>query len=247
MQNTTTIVHRLMLALRLVDTTTGHNIPGRLVSVAVNGVPVRFLEKVQGVLLFTKLEPAQFTLSVCAKGYEPVSRQVDLHAAAQHMPLLELALLPDDAHAEGLPLTAMTGTLCGIRNLYAVRHRPSNCLVRFFDKRTKTLNIFNPNRLLLDGLFYAVVDEKKPCAEPIHIVRCIDEEHLLLQGDVTMALQSYCSISPMVMGRCEGNGAYCLKLRLDDPGANWVIGWTVREQTHFRLCALKDLAQLKLE
>lgn len=247
MQKTCTIVHRLCMVLRLVDATTGKNISGKYARVYADDKPQAFLEKLEGMLLFREIEPERFTLRICADGYDPVQRTVDLKELDEHMPLLEVALIPSDQHRGGLPLVVLNGTLKGIEDLYAARHRADNCWVRLFDKRSKVLNVFNPNRLMLDGLLYAVVDEKEPCAQPFRIVKCLDDEHLQLDRDLTMTLQSYCSVSPVVSGRCEADGSYCLKLRQDDLNANWIVGWTVDGQTRFRLCPLKDIPLLCLE
>lgn len=247
MQKIFTVVHRLSMVLRLVDATTGKNISGKNTRVYFDKTPQPFLEKLEGVLLFRQAEPERFILRVCASGYEPTERPVDLKTLDEHMPLVEMALIPSDDHHDGLPLVTLSGKRKGIESLYAARHRTSNCWVRFFDKRGKVLNVFNPNNLMLDGLFYAVVDEKEPCAEQFRIVKCLDEEHLQLDRDLKMTLQSYCSVSPVFPGRCDAEGNYCLKLRQDDPNGNWIISWTVDGQTHFHLCPLKDIPFFQLE
>ena len=52
MEKTTVFTHSLDLALRLVDTTSGRGVSGRGMAVRIDGKPVRFGEKGDGMLIF---------------------------------------------------------------------------------------------------------------------------------------------------------------------------------------------------
>lgn len=69
MEKTTVFTHSLDLALRLVDTTSGRGVSGRGMAVRIDGKPVRFGEKGDGMLIFQNLGTRRFRLEISSPAY----------------------------------------------------------------------------------------------------------------------------------------------------------------------------------
>lgn len=216
--------HRLALALRPVDTTSGAQVSGRSLTVLIDGKPVRFGDK-GGILIFQQLEKRQFRLEIRSPYYETETRQVDLDALPAAMPLLELPLIPSTGYPGHTEFLTLEGTLAGIRQLTAVRAGDNACMIREFDTRKRMMKLFNPHHLSLDRVCYGLVDPDAGSYEPFRIVKLIDNETVKIDRVLETAYRNYFPITPLVMGKCSEDGGYCLRVRDEYEQARWIVRW----------------------
>lgn len=247
MEKTLVFTHRLDMALRLVDTTSGWNISGHKISVFADGEQVRFSEKGDHMLIFQNLGKRAFHMKITSPDYEPVEREVDLDTMSSGVPLLEVHLIPGRNFPGGTEFLEMEGLLPGIRELSAVRLGDNACLIREFDSRRRMVTVFNPHRLALDRVQYAVVDPDRGMFEPFQIQRQVNDQTLKIDRLLEMPFKNYFPITPEVFGVTRPDGSYCLRLRDDAKDARWLIRWVTDGDPQFRMVDFRKTERLKLE
>ena len=241
MEKTLVFTHRLDLALRLIDTTSGRNV--RNPAVSIDGTPVRFGAKGGGILIFQNLGSRQFRLQAAAPGFVKTAADVDLDALNSAYPLLELHMLPD----AGEEFFTLSGRLPGITALSAVRAGENTCLMREFDARKRLAKIFNPHRLAIDRLHYALVDPDKAIFEPFQVLRTVDDQTVKTDRVLEMPFRNYFPVSPVVLGRTESNGDYLLRVRDEGTQALWYVRWEAAGEVHFQTVDFRASPRLEVE
>ena len=245
MKKITVFTHSLDLALRLVDTTSGTAVSGGSIEAYLDGSRVRFEEK-GGVLIFQKLPARQFQLELRSPYYEPEAREIDLDAMTG-MPLLEQHLIPSAGYPGGTELLTLEGSLPGIDSLTAVRAGDNACMIRAFDPRKRLMTIFNPHHLALERVHYALVDPDSGRYEPFDIVKRTDDRTVKADRVPEMEFRNYFPITPLVLGKCGGDGDYCLRVRDDGSQARWIVRWEVDGTPYFRTLDFREDAHPHLE
>ena len=247
MEKTVVFTHRLDLAVRLVDTTSGREVSARGITVCVDGRPVAFGEKGTGMLILQNLGTRRFRLEISSSAYERAEAEVDLDALGKGIPLLELSLIPGPDYPGGAEFQTLEGHLPGIRNLSAVRAGDNACLIREFDPRRRMVKLFNPHHLALDRLLYALVDPDNGCYEPFRIIRRVDDQTIKTDRILETAFRNYFPISPAVMGLCSEDGHYCLRVRDDGTACKWLVRWEEQGIPRFRTVDFRQEQNPRLE
>lgn len=247
MVKTLVFTHSLSLALRVVDTATGRGVPGRDLSVSIDGKKTRFQEKDDGVLVFQNLASRAFALEVTSPYYDRAVRQVDLDQMDPKLPLLELELIPGKNFPQWAELQELEGVLPGIQTLDAVSAGDNSCLIQEFDPRRRVMKLFNPHHLALERMAYALVDPEGSCYESFHIVKRIDDQTIKIDRAPEMSFRNSFPITPVVAGRCRGDGTYRLCTRREMGGARWLVRFTADNTVFFRLVDFRDTPHPRLE
>lgn len=244
MEQTSVFTHRLDLALRLVDTTTGRNISGRTARILIDGKQFHFGEKSDSLLILQNLEHERFQLNVTPKGYETLELEVDRTKLDKTLPLLEVHMIPSasDPSTEP-PLLRLEGTQEGMTSLLAVRESDHAILARDFDPRKRLLTVFNPHHLSLDRIHYALVDPDRHRCEPFRVEKSIHENTIKLDHMLEMPIRNSFPVSPIVFGRTEADGSYRLMVRDDRTEAKWLIRAEVNGAVWYRRIDFRAEAQ----
>jgi hypothetical protein len=245
MEKISVFTYRLAFALRLVDTTSGRPVNSGGVQVFMDGAPAHFQPK-GGVLVFQDLKKRTFRLRVTSGGYEPMETEVELDALDAKLPLLEAYLIPN-ANFPGVEFLTLAGTLPGIGSLSAVRAGDNACLIREFEPRKRMAKLFNPHHLAMDRVRYALMDPDKGCYEPFNIVRVVDDQTIRVDRVLETAFKNYFPVTPLVLGRTDPDGSYCLRVRDDATAAKWLVRWEEQEQAHFRMVDFREQRCPRLE
>ncbi len=238
--------HSLNLALRLVDTTSGADIPGWELEIRIDGQLTRCEEK-GGVLIFQNLRQRQFSLSLRSPHYEPVDQAVDLDALPHGLPLMELPMIPSANFPGGTEFLTLEGTLPGISALSAVRSGENACMIREFEPRKRLMKLFNPHHLSLDRMLYGLVDPDHGSYEPFRILHMADDQTAKTDRVLETAFRNYFPVSPMVLGKWDETGRYCLRVRDDGTQARWIIRWEAGGTAHFQTVDFREDPAPRLE
>ena len=247
MEKILVFTHRLDLALRLVDTTSGRNVSGRNVTVLADGEPIRFSEKQDQVLVFQNLGKRKFRMKILSPAFEEAETEVDLDALGRGLPLLEIHLVPSEQYPGGATFFTLQGLLPGIGELAAVRVGDKACLMREFDPRKRLAKVFNPHHLALDRVYYALLDPDRGIYEPFRILRLVDDQTLKVDRILEMSFKNYFPVTPEVLGKTRPDGSYCLRLRDEGQDARWVIRWKINGENRFRMVNFREGVPLPLE
>ena len=241
-----TIVHRLGLALRLIDTTTGFPVQDRAVRILWDGETVHPMFRTDGSMIFLDSRQEDFTLDVSLPGFEPCRTEVRYGKLDPQLPLVELHMIPaDDYRLSRYPCLGVEGTMPGIQTLDGVRAGESPCLIREQDPRRRLITIFNPHNLELNRTWYALVDPDRGVYEPFAVARRVNDQQYKLDRPLEMEFRNYFPICPLVFGSAAPNGKYRLKVRDDATSARWILRWVAGEQTNFATLDLRVRHQLE--
>ena len=247
MEQITVFTHALDLALRLVDTTSGQNVSGRAVEVRIDGCLTRFAVKGDGVLIFQNLGKRRFRLELSSPAFEPEAREVDLDAMGKEYPLLEIHLIPGEHYPGTTEFLTLRGVMPGIGGLSAVRAGDNACLIRAFDARKRLATLFNPHHLALDRVEYALVDPDREQYEPFRILRSVDDQTVKTDRILETPFQNYFPVSPLILGKTNPDGSYCLRVRDDARQARWIIRWEAGGEPRFRTVDFRQEPEAHLE
>ena len=246
MERSRVFTYSLKLALRLVDTTTGKEVTGYGLEIRMDGAAERFTLK-GGVLIFQELEKRAFQMEVSTFAYEPVSMPVDLDTLDKNLPMIEIHLIPSDGHPGRMELLMMKGTFPGIEELCAVRMQDNVCMIRDFDPGKRLMKIFNPHRLALDRVFYALVDPDEKVFESFRILRVEDDQIAKIDRVLETRFRNYFPVTPVVFGQVRPDGSYCLRVRDDWENAQWLVRWSAEGKTYYRVFDLHEEKELPME
>lgn len=243
MEKITVFTHKLDLALRPVDTTSGLPVHDRDLAVYLNGDRVRGEPK-GGLLIFQNLPCRRFRLELRSPQYEAEEREVDLDAMPSGLPLLELHLIPSAGYAGGAEFLTIEGVRPGVSALSAVRAGDNACMIREFDPRKRLMKLFNPHHLSLDRLFYALVDPDNGSYELFRILKMTDDQTAKTDRVIETEFRNYFPITPVVLGKCDPDGRCCLRVRDNGGEANWIVRWEENGTAHFRTMDLRRETEL---
>ena len=247
MEKTLVFTHRLELALRLVDTTSGRNISTRDVTVLIDGETVRPGEKADGVLVFQGLGKRAFRMTITSPAFETAETAVDLDALGKGLPLLEVHMVPGARYPGGAEFWTLCGVMEGIESLSAVRVGENACLIREFDPRRRMATVFNPHALALDRVRYALVDPDRGAFEPFRIERLVDRQTIKTDRVLEMPYKNYFPITPEICGVTREDGSFCLRVRDDAAEAKWLVRWEKDGEEHFKTVDFKAAETPSLE
>lgn len=217
------INHRLGLALRLVDTTTGRAIADRALALRRDGKEIHPMVKGDGVLVLLDQERADFDLEVSVPGYEGRQLRVSYAQLDPGLPRLDLHLIPGPDYRSRYPCLTLEGELPGITGVDAVKAGESPCLIREFDPRKKLLTVFNPHKLELDRVWYALVDPDQETYEVFSVVRRVSDQVYKLDRALETPFKNYFPICPLVFGGIGPGDRYRLRVRDDGTQARWMV------------------------
>ena len=241
-----TIIHRLGLALRLLDTTTGFPVQDRAVRILWDGKLVHPQFRTDGSMIFLEAGQEDFTLDITLSGFEPRHLEVRRKELDPKLPLLELHMIPgDDYRLSRYPCLGVEVVLPGIQTLDGVRAGESPCLIREQDPRRRLITIFNPHNLELNRTWYALVNPDQGVYEPFSVVRRVNGQQYKLDRALEMEFRNYFPICPLVFGCAGPDGRYRLKVRDDAASARWMLRWVAGGQVNFATLDLRVQHQLE--
>ncbi|MEG1108995.1 MAG: hypothetical protein RSC51_01745 [Oscillospiraceae bacterium] len=234
------IKHRLDLALQVMDTTTGRPVSGSVLRLYRDGKLMCPLEKERGMLVFSEMGRDDFTLSISSREYE--QQEIPIHFAEidENYPLLLCQLIPSAANYSPTTCLSLVGKLPGISQLTAVRMGDNSCLIREFDPKKKNVTLFNPHKLELDRIHYALVDPEKKCYERFKILQRIDDNTVKIDRVLETEFGNYFPITSVLFGKTGEDGSYCLRVRDNSSSASWLVSYRLDDQSYYQIMDLRQ-------
>lgn len=228
------IRHSLDLVLHLVDTTTGALLSGNGAVFERDGRPFHFLDKGDGHLILIGTGREDFRLTVTLRGYLKQEIDVRYEQLSERFPLLELPMLPDGTVPGTGKYRDLSGRLEGLTELEAVWLGGAACMIRDFNAKKKMMTIFNPHHLLLDRVFYALVNPDTRVYEALKIEERLSDTQFLLQDKLSMAYGSNYPIARRVFGLVREDGTYLLRISDQGGDPRWLVRCRAGEREWFQ-------------
>ena len=234
------ITHHLNLALRLIDSITGRGIVSKDVRFDINpAINVRPIARGDGTYLFIDIGDVDFELNIHVYGYE--SRKVQIEHATLYttMPIKEIYLLPKALTAQNDDILTLRGNMPGIKEIEAISLSNVICSFKEFDRRKKTLKLFNQHNVKLKDVYYGIYDSSVNEYEKFEV----DEEITTQEVRLRKPLEKECTVNQPVMriifGQTDEHGGYMLKVP-SGKLAEYVIRYVVGEDVHFKRVNLNN-------
>lgn len=242
-----TIRHRLDLAVRLIDTTSGNVLGGAGVEFLIGGKAFRPLQKADGNHLFLGIGREDFDLTVRLFGFEEKTLRVSYGELDQSLPRLEAHMIPNRHYQRAGPCFTLEGTLAGLSALDAVKIGDNPCQIREFDERKRIMTLFNPHHLDLSKLYYAVVDPDEQSYEAFTVEETLTAETLRIDRKLTRPFGTHCPVARRVFGSVGAQGQYLLRVRDDSREAGWMVRYTVDGREYTQIIDFKQQERQKLD
>jgi hypothetical protein len=225
--------HCLDLMVRLIDTTMGTAVTDRGVEFYYNGKRIQPLLKEPGSYILIGTGREDFELLVTAKGFEDKKVTVSYESLDQRIPMAELHLIPGTAYSPSAPCHTLKGTIPGLTELDAVKNGDSACVIREFDERKKLLTLFNPHRLELNCVDYAVVNPEDETFEPFEIKTRVSDQEFKISRKLEKTFGNHFPVCRIVHGLAGHDGSYLLRVRNNSSDARWMIRTVIHGEEQF--------------
>lgn len=233
MPDYTVIRYSVDLILRPVDTVSGISIAGGGLQVFRDGRLIHPMNK-DGNLILMGEGRKNFSLSVSKQGYLPQKIDVCYDDLDQNLPILEFHMIPDETYDRENRFLKIEGVLPGLSELDAVWTADTSCMIREFDARKKILTVFNPHRLALTKVFYAVVNPDAGTYEMLKIEKQLSTTQFKISGQLKTKFSAHFPISRKVVGMVKKDGSYLLYVANQGGDPHWIVRCVADGQEWFQ-------------
>lgn len=237
MEIVSVFTYRLDLAVRLVDTTSGKTLPGRLANVFIDGDLFTPSVKPDECMVFQNIGKDAFHLTIQVKSYEDADLDIDLKKLSDKVPIIDLQMVPGKEALSSGRLFSLEGSLPGIQEIHGIRLGDRFCVIRNFDPKSKKLQIFNPHHRSMERVEYALVNTAEKVFESFKVMKQVTEQICVVDRKLTMKYQNDFPVTPLISGKVFPDGRYCLRVRDEGIDARWLVSWnmTGEDKDHFQL------------
>ncbi|MDD2973425.1 MAG: hypothetical protein PHE02_15000 [Lachnospiraceae bacterium] len=239
------INHRLDLALRFIDTTTGTTISEANMRLQKNGHEIHMITKGGGIYLCINVERDNFSLNINIYGYEEKEVFIDYSVLDQQMPLKDIYLIPRENNPRATILS-ISGIRKGISDIQAVNARSAFVFLQEYDERKRILSLFNPHHVDLDHVYYGVVHDEKEDYEAIQVSKLISDSSIKVKEGLQEPFQMNAPVQRIVFGSTKPDGSYLLRVQEDAMQVIYLLRYTVDGAVHFKKVDFHDLKDVKL-
>ena len=235
------ITHRLVLALRLVDTADGRTIKDKTIVIRKDGIVIKPMVKEDGYFVLSNMERKNFILELSAREFETYRGEVDFDQLDPIRPELVLHMVPGQNYRGLYPCLSLEGCASGITAIDAVRAGIDICQIRGWDSANKQITITNPFRVRLESVWYALVDPDSETYEVFRVIRQISDQVFEIDRELLTAFQPYFPVCPLIFGSVEPGDRYCLRVADDQDAARVIVRKQCDGKEYFETVDLKRL------
>lgn len=203
--------HRLDLVLRLIDSTTGYEIPERRVQLIMRpDKHVKPIVRDNGTYLFIGIGRTDFEMDIHVYGYESKTEKVMFEDLDETMPIKEVYLLPQAISTREDNLLTLRGTLSGIEEIKAISLSNVVCNFKEYDKRKNILKIFNQHNVKMKDVHYGILNMEHEQFEHFVIKKVLSTQELELKQSLENDYTMNQPIARIIFGQVNAGGEYIL-------------------------------------
>ncbi|MBR4983750.1 MAG: hypothetical protein IKY94_14490 [Lachnospiraceae bacterium] len=209
------IHHKLDLALRLVNTTTGKVVEEYNAKFISELTGLKAIPKQGGMYLFLNVGSEEFEIDIHVYGYESQRIQIRLSELQGIMPIREVYLLPKEAPIQESILT-LRGTLSGIEELEAVSLSDTNCCIKEFDARKKVMSVLNQRNVRFQHVHYGLVNRERTEYEHFEVEKEISPHEIKCKKVLEKEFYINQPIARVIFGQISNQEEYLLRVMKDE-------------------------------
>ena len=238
---------RLDLMLRLVDTSTGAVVTEGDVRFIWNNKPIRSTPKEDGVHIFLNHGRDNGPMQILAKGYDPVTLELDYEKLDEMLPGLDVFLIPSEDTYRGGRMLTFSGRLSKLETIDAVNIGKPLCNISEFDAKKNIMALFLPGRRIsMDDVHYGLADKDGTTYEPIVVTETISNVTVRLKEPLKLPFTVNAPIYRIIFGSVDAKGNFVLRVRDNGGDQRHLIRIVVDGEERFMTVDFEHLSGVKL-
>jgi len=226
--------HRLDLAVRLRDASSGNEIGEQGVLFFQNGKILNARRSEHGCWLFLDIGRKDFQLFIEAEGFETAQIPVCYGTLDKNLPVVEIPLVPKQNSWHVPALITIAGKLKGIEELQAVAIRETDLYVVSYEGESRLLTLYNPHRITLTEGYYALAKQDWRGFEMIKIVKRLSDGRIQAARPLKLEWRGNYPLVRPVCGRVSEDGSYLLRVPDYGPDSAWLARCAVGGKEYFQ-------------
>jgi hypothetical protein len=236
MKTDMTIMHRIDLAVTILNSATGRPADG-LLRLSKNGKDVKYRNDSEGMALLIDIAREDFELGVAVSGFEPETVTVTYANLDEQIPAMEVSLIPRDSFGEAY--LTIDGSLKGLIAVDAVRIAAPSFIAQSIDERKRLLTVNSLYNQVLPGRSYGIVSKDETRFEAIEIIKITPEGAYKL-AKVPDTPVAGLHLAHRVTGKVR-DGTCLLRLPNDDSDASWILRSVTSAGDSYRTFVIGDI------
>ncbi len=236
---TVVIRARLSLALRLIDTTTGRVVEETEIKFRSDGEVLKPMNKGEGFWVFTGESREDFSMQICARGYDDAELDVRYETLDPKLPMCDVFLMPSEKNRVGGSVISIQGNLSKLESIEAVDITRPICLFREMTvKRDVVYASLMPlrpeGRVVIENMRYALLSEDGSRYEPFIISDSVNPARVILNEPLADEHKTGEKVCRILYGRAGPDGSFLLKVRDTGSSLPYLIRFTAGGNEYFR-------------
>jgi hypothetical protein len=231
-----TIMHRIDLAVTILDSATGRPAAG-ILRLSRDGKDVKYRTASDGMVLLVDITREDFELEVSVTGYESETVSVVYENLEEQIPTIEVNLIPLDLFGENY--VTIDGSLKDLISVDAVRISAPSFIAQSIDERKRLLTVHSLYNQVMPNHSYGIVSKDETRFEAIEIIKITPEGTYKLSKIPETAVSGL-HLAYRVSGRVR-DGTCLLRLPNDGNSARWILRAATSSGDSYRTFSIGDI------
>ena len=208
------IIHRLDLAVSLIDTTTGLVVEERDARFFKDGAALFPQHREEGLFLFLNIGREDFLLEAEISGYEVFREQIRYEALDENRPFYTIYLIPERNLRKGEAVLSLEGKIPQLMAIEAISLLRAHCAANEYNARKQELSVFRSNGSKeLSDVHYGLLQGQKDSYIHIEVEKDLSEDRVKLSKPLTEEFSPKSPVYRVIFGQVKEDGSFILRLR----------------------------------
>ena len=223
---------RLDLLIRLTDTTTGRAVTSQSAEFFRGGKRMPVRRKGEGNYIFVDTGRENFLMQLSVPGYDSQEIDVNYENLDEHMPSIDVFLIPSENTESILTLS---GKMRGLTAIEAVQLGKPVCSISEFNPKDNRMTLFLPNRQMnMEGGHYGLLHGEKSY-EQFVVSEQPSTVAVKLQDPLNEEFDVNSGIARIIYGRVEKKGEFILRVRDTAESPRYLVRFETAATVKYRV------------
>ena len=231
---------RLLVALRLIDTTTGRDVEEMDIKFARDGEALQPMYKGDGFWVLLGDEREDFTVHIAARGFDEADVPILYETLDPNLPTRDVFLMPSEKNRKGGTVVTIHGTLPGLDSIETVASGRPICLYHSVMEKRGVISIsllpVQPGGRvnIAENMRHALLSEDGMRYDVFEITAGQTQTQFVLKDRIETEHKVNDRVCRIIYGRAGPDGRFELKVRGDGSTLPYLLHFTVGEEEYFR-------------
>ena len=238
---------KLDLMISVYDATTGRAVDESNVRFLRDGEPITAGSRGRGSYIFLNMGRENCLMQVDVYGYETCRIAVCYEELDEHLPALDVFLIPSESHRARNRVIVFRGKLSGLKKLEALHPGRPVTSIKDFDAKKMTMSVFAPNRRVeLTRRYYGLIHDDKESFEDLVITDDMVGDSVKLHEPIREEFSPNAPICPIIFGQVEGDGSFLLAVQNDGENLGYLVKYFTEEGIGYQRIDFHNLEGVRL-